>query len=184
MNLVCGLGNPGNTYKYTRHNIGFLFLDDLAIDEGFSFKKEKKFNAFSCKGVFLGAEVLFLKPQTYMNLSGESIQPACTFYKIKPEDLIVIHDDVDLPFGNIKIKLGGGTAGHNGLKSIVSKIGNNFIRIRVGIGKSSVLDTSDYVLQKFSREEIEEVPGILARVHDALKMILEDDIKKAMNEFN
>jgi PTH1 family peptidyl-tRNA hydrolase len=185
LKLICGLGNPGNKYKYTRHNVGFLLLDLVSDDEGFSFSKDKKFKGQSYKGKLEGEDTLFMKPETFMNLSGDSILPSVSFFKLKVEDVIVIHDDVDLPFGTVKVKLGGGTAGHNGLKHIVSRIGNNFIRIRLGVGRPTPpLETADYVLQNFSREEVSALPEILDRANTSLRLIMTKGVKEAMNEVN
>ena len=185
MRVICGLGNPGNQYKYTRHNIGFLLLDYIADLENFEFQGNKSFNALVYKKKYSAIETLFLKPQTYMNLSGNSILSAFSFFKLKPEDLIVIHDDVDLPFGSIRVKAGGGTAGHKGLKSIISKIGNDFLRIRVGIDKPlPPIDTADYVLQNFTVEEIHKLPDILEKSKNALFSIFSSGVDCTMRDFN
>jgi peptidyl-tRNA hydrolase, PTH1 family len=185
MKVICGLGNPGNHYKYTRHNIGFLALDYIADKEDFEFEQDKNFNSLIFKKKYLSLDILFIKPKTYMNLSGDSILSLFSFYKLKPEDLIVIHDDVDIPFGLVRVKVGGGTAGHNGLKSIVSKIGNNFLRIRLGIDRPPPLfDTADYVLQKFTAEEVSKLPDILEKGRGALNTILTSGANAAMSDFN
>lgn len=151
--LVAGLGNPGTQYEQTRHNIGFMAIDGLA---GRDARFSSKFQGEIAKITLGGKDVLLLKPQTYMNLSGQSVQAAMTFYKIPPANLIVLHDEVDLPLGKLRIKQGGGTGGHNGLKDIDSRIGPNYWRIRIGVGRPGSDDprsTADYVLARFTGEE-------------------------------
>jgi len=185
MKLICGLGNPGNKYKFTRHNAGFLLLDWIGEKENLTFSKNKKFNAMAYKGRYLNFDAIFVKPLTYMNLSGESLLSSLSFYKLKSEDLVLVHDDVDIPFETVKIKSGGGTAGHRGLKSIVSKIGNSFTRLRIGVGRPpGHMDTSDYVLQSFSDAEIEKLPEILDRAYEGVNLLLRFGPEEAMNKFN
>jgi PTH1 family peptidyl-tRNA hydrolase len=144
MRLLVGLGNPGDQYAKTRHNIGFRVLDSLGLDF------HKGFLGLIAKD----GDRIYLKPQTYMNRSGDSVLAALSFHKIKPEDLLVIHDELDLPFGTIKLKKGGGHAGHNGLRDIMRVIGPEFSRIRVGIGKPQhKTQVADYVLSNFSAQE-------------------------------
>jgi len=151
MKLIVGLGNPGDKYKLNRHNIGFLAVDYLI----------KEFNASKISSKFKGelyksSDMLFLKPTTYMNLSGESVGAVKDFYKIDNEDIIVIHDDIDLAFGALKFKKGGGHGGHNGLKSIDSHIGKEYWRIRMGVGRPEKKEmVVNYVLSDFSQEELE-----------------------------
>ncbi len=186
MILICGLGNPGNKYKYTRHNVGFLLLDFIADEERFAFQKEKRFKGLGFKGKLNKEDAFYLMPETFMNLSGDSVLPVVSFFKLHPQNVIVIHDDVDLPFGTIKLKMGGGSGGHNGLKSIQSKIGNNFVRIRIGIGrpKNPHMDTADYVLQPFSREEMTEIPDLLYKSIDMIKYFVEHGLEKSMNQYH
>ena len=150
MKLIVGLGNPGPAYESTRHNIGFMVVDKL-IDTCAAIKASKS----SFKGeLYKAKDLLLLKPTTFMNLSGQSVQAVAHFYKIKSEDILVIHDDLDLPFGAVRIKVGGGHGGHNGLKSIDSAIGKEYVRLRLGIGKPEFKDmVSSYVLSPFSKEE-------------------------------
>lgn len=149
--LIAGLGNPGTSYEQTRHNIGFMAIDGLA---GNSVNFTNKFQGEIAKTSIGGEDVLLLKPQTYMNLSGQSIQGAMTFYKIPPAQLVVLHDEVDLPLGKLRIKKGGGANGHNGLKDIDSRIGLEYWRIRLGVGRpQDQRPTADYVLGRFTPEE-------------------------------
>ena len=153
--IIAGLGNPGIEYALTRHNAGFMALDVLAARHGFdSFRK--KFGSQASEGTVFDQKALLLKPDNFMNASGDSIVKAIHFYKIQPARLIVLHDELDLPFGAVRQKIGGGTAGHNGLNSIVRHLGQDFARIRIGIQKREVLG-------RFSPEELEALPDILAQ---------------------
>lgn len=186
MYIIAGLGNPGRKYEHTRHNTGFDALDCLADRFHISFDM-KKFHALCGTGVIEGQKVLLLKPQTYMNLSGESIREACVFYKIDPEEeLIVLYDDVSLPPGQLRIRKKGSAGGHNGIKNIIAQLGTQtFRRIKIGIGeKPAEYDMADYVLGHFSREErarMEEAHDEAAR---AAAMLLCEDTDRVMNIFN
>lgn len=156
MRLFVGLGNPGQKYQLNRHNIGFMALDIIVERHGFS-DWQKKFKGLACDGTLDGEKILLLKPQTYMNLSGESVQAAAAFYKIKPEDIVVFHDELDLAPGKLRTKKGGGAAGHNGLRSIDEHLGKEYWRARLGIGHPGVKDyVSPYVLGNFTKEEQDE----------------------------
>lgn len=164
--LLIGLGNPGKDYAKNRHNIGFMAAD--AIAERYQFSSwTKKFRGLLAEGVIGGEKVLLLKPQTYMNLSGESVGETMRFYKIPLENVIVIHDELDFDFGTVKLKKSGGNAGHNGLESIESHIGKDFLRIRFGIGKT-LGDNSDHVLSDFSKNEVAELPVMLAKLAEII----------------
>jgi len=148
--LIAGLGNPGKKYEYTRHNIGFLTVDHL-IDQA----EAHPLSSSSFHGqLFKSGDLLFLKPTTFMNCSGQSLQAVKQFYKIELDNIIVIHDDLDLPFGSLRFKRGGGSGGHNGLKSIDEMVGRDYMRVRMGIGKPKYKSqVADYVLSPFSEEE-------------------------------
>lgn len=184
MKLLVGLGNPGDKYCFTRHNIGFMIADRLSSLNRINFSNKKK--GLCGTGQISGEDVILLKPQTFMNLSGESVQPVCSYYNISPENIIVLHDEIDLEFSRIKIKEGGGHGGHNGLRSIVTHIGsNNFTRIRIGVGRpTSGQDVSGYVLQPFSQEEQAELDDLVEKVTNAVDAILKGGTLKAMNKFN
>lgn len=156
MFLVVGLGNPGKEYAETRHNIGFMAADTIHGRYNFSPFKSK-FEGLLAEGNIDGTKTLLLKPQTFMNLSGNSVVKAASFYKIPPENIIVIHDDKDLALGKLKTKIGGSTGGHNGLKNIDSQIGTNYNRIRIGVGSPQEhhTDTVNFVLSHFSKTEME-----------------------------
>ncbi|MDD3645875.1 MAG: aminoacyl-tRNA hydrolase [Candidatus Gracilibacteria bacterium] len=171
MKLIIGLGNPGDKYKNTRHNLGFIFLDYFAIKENFSdFKYESKFKADISEGNFLGEKTILLKPQTFMNLSGESIKKIADFYKINTNDWIVIFDDISLEFGKVRYRDKGSAGGHNGLKDIIKYFGEDFKRIKVGIGYDKKFETSDWVLSKFKEEELIDLDNnIFIEILDILK---------------
>ncbi|MBD5405684.1 aminoacyl-tRNA hydrolase [bacterium] len=178
MIIIAGLGNIGEEYKNTKHNIGFMTVDKIADDYNFPEWKEKNKYLFT-KTKINDTDVILLKPTTYMNLSGEAVQAITTLYKIKPEDIIVIHDDLDLKTGVIKTKQGGGTGGHNGLKSIDSKIGNNYHRIRIGISHPRDInpnqDVASYVLSKFSPEDMKKITIQIENISKSLEKIIKKD---------
>ena len=163
--LIVGLGNPGNEYKNTRHNVGFMAIDFMA-KEGATWKKEK--NAMTTRVEIDGINVILAKPQTYMNNSGESVGPLMAFYKIPLENIIVIHDDMDLKLGNMREKIGGSSAGHNGIKSIDNAIGQDYRRIRIGIGHprdfNSPIDPADWVLGKFDSEQLNQIESVIKSI--------------------
>ena len=170
--LVAGLGNPGTEYACTRHNIGFMATDELARRYSFTpFKNKMK--AQVATGTIDGEKVILLKPETYMNLSGEAIQAACAFYRTGPDHLIVIHDDMDLPVGKIKVKRGGSAGGHNGLKSIDSKIGPDYLRVRIGIGRPENKDQIvNWVLTPFDKADKTTIDETIARVVEHIPLLL------------
>ena len=171
--LIVGLGNPGPQYSLTRHNIGFLYLNFLPMVYSSFPSWQKKFQGLFTKGIIDHQEVMLLQPQTFMNLSGQSVAACCHFFKIEPEDILVIHDDSDLEFGKIKAKKGGGNAGHNGLKSIEQHMGNNFWRLRIGIGRPTRGDLADYVLALFSKDEQEELSDFLPVLGNHFPLLLQ-----------
>ncbi len=178
MILIAGLGNIGNEYKNTKHNIGFMTVDKIADEYDFPEWKEKN-KYFFTKTKIDDTEVILIKPTTYMNLSGEAVQAITAMYKINPEDIIIIHDDLDLKTGIIKTKIGGGTGGHNGLKSIDSKIGNNYYRIRIGISHPRDInpkqDVASYVLSKFSTKDAEIINSGIEKVTKNLPKLIKKD---------
>lgn len=185
MILVAGLGNPGKKYSNTKHNIGFLVVDEIGKRAGIELKKNKFKGVFG-EGFTGDNKLVLLKPETYMNLSGESVSSIKNFYDIPADNIIVVYDEMDLPIGNIRIKSGGGSAGHNGIKSIISSLGTDeFTRVRVGIGKPLVKDTgAGHVLSGFSKEEAEIVKDSIKRAADAVFAIIEEGLERAMNEYN
>jgi PTH1 family peptidyl-tRNA hydrolase len=187
VHLVVGLGNPGKKYAGNRHNAGFLAVEELRRREAIPDFKEK-FSGVWTKGEVGGKPVALLEPMTYMNLSGGSVQPAAAFLKAEPADIIVLHDELDLPFGDVRLKVGGGHAGHNGLRSIIERLGTpDFIRVRVGIGRPPPGfrgEVADYVLQDFDPSERSELSGVLARAVDAALRVIDVGVGPAMNITN
>ena len=185
MKLIVGLGNPGGEYDETRHNVGFQVIDELK--QQFSHAVfDKKFKGLVTRARIGGEDAVLLKPMTYMNLSGESVGPAAGFYKIPPEDIIVIHDELDIEPGRIKLKKGGGHGGHNGLKSLVKHLPNaNFTRVRLGIGRPPPRwETANYVLGKFTKQEQPIIEEVISSATKAVEVILEEGLPSAMKEYN
>jgi len=185
MNLVIGLGNPETRYRYTRHNIGFMVLEEIAARWEVPLK-QKSFNALWNRGKITGKNVLLAMPQTYMNLSGNSVRALLAFFKVDVANLIVIHDDLDLPFGKIRLKVGGGDAGHKGLKSIIASLGSaDFMRVRMGIGKpSEKTPVEDYVLQKFNSDESALLEQIIQSASEATADIIKSGMQQAMAKYH
>ena len=186
MYLIAGLGNPGREYENTRHNAGFASIDRLAEKNHISIDM-KKFQALCGTGYIGGQKVLLLKPQTYMNLSGESLRAACDFFKIDPEqELIVIYDDISLAPGQLRIRAKGSAGGHNGIKSIISHLGTQvFLRVKVGVGeKPQGWDLADFVLGHFSKEEQQVMQESFDRAADAAAALLSEEVQQVMNEYN
>ncbi|QEM68017.1 aminoacyl-tRNA hydrolase [Geobacter sp. FeAm09] len=182
--LIAGLGNPGPTYQWTRHNAGFLFLDRLAHRENISITR-KTFSGLAGEWNHGDNRLILLKPQTFMNLSGKSVMQALQFYKLPLSHLIVVHDELDLPFGTARFKQGGGHGGHNGLRSIMEQLGKgDFVRLRIGIGKPVHGDTSNYVLGTIPPDQMETLPNIIDGGLDMLEMMLDEGLPKAMSMFN
>lgn len=185
MHLLIGLGNIGREYQLTRHNFGFLLLDQIVADYGLV-AQSKKFKSEVFTGEIDGKKVVAIKPQTFMNLSGEAVLAAASFYKIAPKDILVFHDDLDLAPVKIKVKIGGGNAGHNGLKSIDEVIGKDYMRLRLGIGRpeNSEFETADYVLGKFSRDEMELVKKTNEKISDLIGELLEGKVDVFLNQLH
>lgn len=185
MQIVVGLGNPGRKYERTRHNAGFMAVDALARSLRFSLTGEK-YHALVGRGLVGGSEVLFAKPQTYMNESGRSVGAVLRYTSATVGDLIVVHDELDLPLGTVRIKTGGGHGGHNGLRSIIDHLGTPaFIRVRVGIGRPPAgRDSADYVLAPFLPGEKEAADEAVARAAEAVRTVIEAGLSAAMNAFN
>jgi len=182
--LIVGLGNPGPRYQWTRHNAGFMVLDRLSSLSGIQVNR-KSFAGLSGEGYWKGMRLFLLKPQTFMNLSGKSVAEAMRYYKISLDNLIVLHDDLDIPFGRAKIKMGGGHGGHNGLRSLVDELGGReFTRIRIGIERPRQGDASDYVLSPFNKEQENKLLQLLDGVIDILATLLTEGLSKTMSLYN
>jgi len=179
MFLIAGLGNPGEKYKNTRHNVGFLVIDEIAKNTNTSTINNSNFKSITQKS----NNTILAKPQTFMNLSGESILSIADYYGIENKDIIIIHDDLDLPFGSVKFKIGGGHGGHNGLRSIDSHIGADYIRVRVGIGKPTNKEVADYVLSDFSKEESNKLQDIIPHIVKAVEALQKETLLKVQSSF-
>lgn len=183
--LIAGLGNPGREYKINRHNIGFMVIDEVAEKLGIEFTRMQS-NAMVTKGEYTGEKIILAKPYSYMNASGQPIRSLIRFYKIPFDNLLVIYDDVDLPFGTIRLRPEGSSSGQQGMNSIIQQLrSEDFNRLRVGIGRPpGKMRTPDYVLQDFKKGEVEELPMILDRASDAVLSFISEGIISAMNNYN
>lgn len=184
--MVVGLGNPGRDYEFTRHNAGFLTLDHIAVEENVEIKK-LKYKALIEDTVISGHRCLLVKPQTFMNNSGEAVREISQFYKIPPEKIIVIFDDISLPCGKLRIRRKGTDGGHNGIKSIIYHLNSdNFPRIKVGVGAKPHPDynLADWVLSTFKKDEMEELKKAITKATEVLPYMLDGEIDKAMNKAN
>ena len=185
LRLVVGLGNPGNTYEDTRHNAGFMVADKIAQDFNISFNKTK-FDAIFGRGFIEDVDVLLVKPMAFMNRSGPPLQKLAHYFRIPGEDMLVIHDDIDLAFGRLKIKEKGGHGGHNGIRSIMDAFGGgDFVRLRIGVGRSEAEgNVTDHVLGRFSDDKAEMVARVITVARDAAVTVLCEGMKVGMNAFN
>ena len=183
--MIVGLGNPGREYRETRHNIGFMVVDEFARQHGIKLTRVQN-KAITGSGLVFAQRIILVKPQTFMNLSGQAVSALMRYYKVKREDLIVSHDDVDLPFGVIRMRPGGGSAGQKGVASIIEALGTQeFPRLRMGIGRPpGYKDAADYVLQSFLPQEKDELINFLNKAVDALDCFVADGLEIAMNRFN
>ncbi|MBN3510178.1 aminoacyl-tRNA hydrolase [Mycolicibacterium septicum] len=181
--LVVGLGNPGPAYAKTRHNIGFMVADVLAARIGSAFKVHKKSGAEVITGRLAGAPVVLAKPRCYMNESGRQVGPLAKFYSVPPARIVVIHDELDIDFGRIRLKVGGGEGGHNGLRSVASALGSkDFQRVRIGVGRPpGRKDPAAFVLEAFTAAERAEVPTICEQAADATELLIAQGLKPAQN---
>lgn len=187
MLLFVGLGNPGKKYESNRHNVGFMAVDELVRKESLGDFREK-FSARFLRGTASFGDVAALEPQTFMNLSGDSVQPCAAFLKIAPREIVVVHDELDLPFGDVRIKQGGGHAGHNGLRSMIERLGTpDFVRIRIGIGRPPAGfrgEVADYVLSNFDAIEKAELPSVIDKAVAAAISIGKNGVQGAMATVN
>lgn len=183
--MIVGLGNPGKDYQKNRHNVGFMAIDKITQEFGIENKKVKS-KAIIMEGKRNNKKIILVKPQTFMNLSGSAVASLVQFFKIDPENLIVIHDDLDLPFLSIRLRPGGGAGGQKGIASIIQNLGTQqFNRIRIGVGRPpGRMDAADYVLQNFPKQEEKELPFLFDTVTKAVECILDSGIEIAMNKFN
>ena len=183
--LIAGLGNPGNEYEKTRHNAGFWFIDQLVSQYNLTLKNESKFLGEVAKFNSPSGNIWLLKPMTFMNRSGQSIARLAQFYKIKPEQILIVHDELDLPPGSVKLKQSGGHGGHNGLRDSIAQLGKNFYRLRLGIGhpgnKEQVVG---FVLGKTPQSDKQLIESAIDKSIDSIELILQGDMQKAMNQLH
>ncbi len=182
MLLVVGLGNPGREHEGQRHNVGFTVTGELRRRWGLP-EPRARWNALWTRGVALGADVALLEPQTYMNLSGDAVQPAAAFLEVKPGDLVVVHDELDLRWKDVRLKVGGGHGGHNGLRSLIARVGTpDFVRVRVGVGRPPPgWDPARWVLSRFDPVDRAELPDVVARAADAVELVVTRGVAAAMS---
>ena len=177
MKLVVGLGNPGKEYENTRHNIGFMVLDGILKDV----KWKEKFDGLYYKD----DDVVYLKPLTYMNVSGFAVEKAANFFKINPEDILIIQDDLDLPFNTFKLKKNSSSGGHNGIKSIIACLGtDSFLRLKIGIAHDRSIDTKDYVLSKIGKDNIDELNKKIPLYEEIINYFIDNDAESTISKYN
>jgi len=187
MKIIVGLGNPGKKFEKTRHNLGFMVLDKFSRKNKFpKFKMEKEFLAEISEKKIGKEKIILVKPQTFMNSSGKSVKLLTRTFNFEPKNLFVIHDDLDIPFGKIKISFGRGSAGHKGVQSIIDELGaKDFVRFRIGIGKKEVgIRKKEFVLEKFSKKEEKILKKVIELIYQAIEMAIREGVERAMSEFN
>ena len=184
--VIVGLGNPGAKYTETRHNAGFWFIEQLASAVGASFRLEKKFQGEVTKATIAGRDAWLLKPETFMNLSGQSVKSLMSFYRIEPENILVAHDEIDLEPGTTRLKKGGGHGGHNGLRDIINQLGTkDFYRLRIGVGHPGRKEqVADYVLHKASMNDRIEIDRTIDAAEDVMPLVMEGSLEKAMHKLH
>lgn len=181
MKLIVGLGNPGKEYQNTRHNVGYMVLDKYIKEVDW----KEKFNALYLEKRIDNEKVIFVKPLTYMNLSGNAVVKFVNFYNLNIEDILVIQDDLDLTFGNYKLKKNSSAGGHNGIKSIISSLGSQeFLRLKIGVSNDKSIDTKDYVLGKFSKSDLEKLDSLQNIFNEVIESFVINGIEKTMNIYN
>lgn len=184
MKMVVGLGNPGEEYVNTRHNIGFMIIDDYLKKNNIP-KMSKKFNGLYVKTTFNNETFILLKPLSYMNLSGTVVKKYADYFKIRSSDILIVHDDLDLPVGKIKLKIKGSSGGHNGIKNIIDSLNTEFFpRFKIGISKNSIISTKDYVLGRFQDKELKIIEKIFSFSSDIINDFITNDFEKIMSKYN
>lgn len=185
MKLIIGLGNVGAKYTFTRHNVGFMLADKIALDNGVEFKDNSKLKSLITKFYKDGEEYMIVKPTTYMNLSGEAMRAIIDYYKIEPEDMIIIYDDLSIDLGKIRFRASGSDGGHNGIKSIIKHLGSkDFLRIKIGIGPQAPIPSEAFVLQNFDPQSLDILKDVLAKSEEAVFYCFENGIEKTQNKYN
>jgi PTH1 family peptidyl-tRNA hydrolase len=186
--MVVGLGNPGSQYESTRHNIGFRIIDNLALNIETEFKKVKSYDSLISRGKLMNHNLMLVKPQTFMNLSGKSVSKIVSYYRISFQDLLIVYDDLNLELGQIRIRKRGSAGGHKGVESIIQYLNSEDIpRLRIGIGKPSInsnFDYASYVLSNFNNNEKDKISEVIQLSTEAIKTVIEDGLEKAMRKYN
>lgn len=184
MKLIIGLGNVGAKYTFTRHNVGFMLVDKIAMDNSVTFKENSKLKSLIAKFT-ADEEIMLVKPTTYMNLSGEAMRAVIDYYKISTEDMIIVYDDLSLNLGKIRFRANGSDGGHNGIKSIIQHLGSkNFARLKIGIGPQPPIPSEAFVLQNFDKESLEELKTILSTSEEAINFYFKNGIEKTQCKYN
>ena len=184
MKLIIGLGNVGAKYTFTRHNVGFMLVDKIAMDNSATFKENSKLKSLIAKFT-ADEEIMLVKPTTYMNLSGEAMRAVIDYYKISPEDMIIVYDDLSLNLGKIRFRANGSDGGHNGIKSIIQHLGTNkFARLKIGIGPQPPIPSEAFVLQNFSNSELETLKTVINKSDEAIEYYFANGIQKTQNSYN
>ena len=185
MKLIIGLGNVGAKYTFTRHNVGFMCVDKIALDNGVEFKDNSKLKSLISKFTKDGQEYMLVKPTTFMNLSGEAMRLVLDYYKIDPKDMIVVYDDLSLDIGRIRFRANGSDGGHNGIKSIIKHLGTNeFARLKIGIGPQLPIPSEAFVLQNFAKSDLEDLKAVLIKSVESIFYYFENGIEKTQNMYN
>jgi len=186
--MVVGLGNPGLQYEFSRHNIGFKIIDNLALNIETEFKRVKSYDSLVSRGKLMNHKLILVKPQTYMNLSGKSVSKIVSYYRISFPDLLIVYDDLNLELGQIRIRKRGSAGGHKGVESIIQYLNSEDIpRFRIGIGKPSInsnFDYASYVLSNFNNNEKDKISEVIQLSTEAIKTVIEDGLEKAMRKYN
>ena len=185
MKLIAGLGNIGEKYCFTRHNVGFMVADKLAMLKDVSFREEKKFKAYIAKYKHGDEDIILIKPTTFMNLSGEAVQLVMNYYKISPEDILIVYDDLSLELGKIRFRPNGSDGGHNGIKSVIKCVGTQTIpRLKIGIGPQPPIPSEQFVLQNFYKSQLEELKPALKSAIEGIDYYFDNDMQHAQNMYN
>ncbi len=185
MKLVAGLGNIGDKYCFTRHNTGFMVVDKIALDNELSFHEERKFKCFLTKFRHGSEDIIFIKPTTFMNLSGEAVQLVMNYYKISVDDILIIYDDLSLELGKIRFRANGSDGGHNGIKSVIKCVGTqNVARLKIGIGPQLPVPSEAFVLQNFTKDQLEDLRPVLKKSTKAVLYYFENGLAQTQNIFN
>ncbi len=185
MKLIIGLGNVGGKYTFTRHNVGFMLADKLALNNGVEFRDNSKLKSLITKFYKDGEEFMLVKPTTYMNLSGEAMRAVIDYYKIEPKDMIIVYDDLSLDLGKIRFRANGSDGGHNGIKSVIKHLGSkDFARLKIGIGPQPPIPAEAFVLQNFDSQSLEILKDVLSKSEEAIFYYFKNGIAKTQNNYN